>query len=278
LIESFVGLVRASSVVGKLQAAGAKAVPFNTSVPIVTAGGTYKWAGQGAPKVVGNMQPQSASLPISKAAGIIVVSSELVKLASPSAETLVRNELTGGIASYLDQQFTDPTIAAVASVSPASITNGAPSIGSSGTSSANAATDLKLLLSTFFQFNPNAASVALICSPATATALSIATNSQTCGPNGGTLMGVPVITGSVGNKLIAVDPSQVLIADDGALDVTVSTQGTVEFDTLPTSPITAGSVLVSLWQANLTGFKVDRLITWKTARPSAVVYSVVAYA
>ncbi|HKE87021.1 MAG TPA: hypothetical protein VKB50_24865 [Vicinamibacterales bacterium] len=55
----------------------------------------------------------------------------------------------------------------------------------------------------------------------------------------------------------------------------VSTQGTIEMDTLPTSPITAGSALVpalvSLWRANLTAFRIDRFIAWKTARASSVV-------
>jgi len=107
LIDSFVSLSRAASVVGRLQAGGAVPVPFNTSVPTVTSGGTYRWTSQAGPKPVGQMSLQSTTLPITKAAGIIVIAAELVKLATPTAEQLVRRELVEGLAAYLDQQFAD---------------------------------------------------------------------------------------------------------------------------------------------------------------------------
>lgn len=276
LIDAFVALSRASSLIGKLLPL-ANRVPFQTSIPVQTGGGTYRWVGEGAPKPTGNMQLQSATLGITKASGIIVISNELAKLTNGASERVVRNDLINGSGQFLDQQFSDPTVVAVTNVSPASITNAGIQVGSSGTSASNAATDVKKVIDVFLQNNPNAANLVLLMSPSVATAIAVATTSQTLGPTGGTVFGIPVVTGSIGSRIIALDPSQLLIADEGAADVTMSTSGTVEFDTAPSSPITAGSTIVSLWQNNLTGFRVDRFVNWKMSKNSAVVYSTVAY-
>jgi hypothetical protein len=47
-------------------------------------------------------------------------------------------------------------------------------------------------------------------------------------------------------------------------------------NTTATSPITAASVYVSLWQAGLVGVKVERTINWKL-KPSAAIYTVASY-
>lgn len=276
LAEAFVDVSRSVPLIGKLMNYVSQ-VPFNVSVPVATSGGTYRWVGQGAPKPVGNMQLGSATLPIAKASGLIVVTSELLKLTAPASVTVLRREMIKGMAQYLDQQLTDPTVAAVTNVSPASITNGAPSIGSAGSSAANALTDIKLLIATFIEANPDAAAAVMLMSPAVATALAVATNSQTLGPNGGTLFGVPVLTGAIGSRVVILDPTALLVADDGELDVTVSRHATVEMEGTATSPPTASTIMVSLWSMNMAGLKIDRFIDWKMARANAVLYTNVSY-
>jgi hypothetical protein len=275
--EVFVDLARPASLIGKLFGTAAR-VPFNISVPTATGGGTYRWVGQGAPKPVGHMQLATATLPPAKAAGMIVVTKELIALTAPASVATLRREMVTGMSAYLDAQLTDPTVAAVVGVNPASITNGAPSIASAGTSAANAATDVKKLIETFTATNPNAASMALLMSPGVAVALAIATNSQTLGPNGGTLFGVPTHTGAIGSRVVILDPSALLVADDGDIDVTIAQHASVEMDTAPTSPVTSGTVMVNLWQAGLVGLKIDRFVNWKMARANAVLYTNVAYA
>lgn len=88
----------------------------------------------------------TVTLPPAKCGGIVAVSQELAELSTPSAVGVMREEMIAGCAQFLDQQFVDPPIAAVANVSPASITNGASSTASAGTSQANAATDIQLLI------------------------------------------------------------------------------------------------------------------------------------
>jgi hypothetical protein len=142
LEAAIVELARPMSLLGKIDRL--VRAPFNVSVPVQTGGGTYRWTGQGAPAPVGNLSLSSATLPILTASGIIVVTQELLKLTSEASVAFLRNELVRGIAKYVDEQLTDPTVAAVSGTSPASITNGAPSIASAGTSAANALTDIKL--------------------------------------------------------------------------------------------------------------------------------------
>ena len=72
-------------------------VPSNVSVATETAGATFAWAAQGGPKVAGNLQLSSMTLGPAKASGIVVVSAELVKLATRPATIGV----VGGLASEI---------------------------------------------------------------------------------------------------------------------------------------------------------------------------------
>jgi hypothetical protein len=56
---------------------------------------------------------------------------ELVRLSSPSAEVLVRDDLAAAITQFIDSEFIDPTKAST-DVSPASITYGLSADGSDG--------------------------------------------------------------------------------------------------------------------------------------------------
>ncbi len=280
--DEFLELLRPETILGKVP--GFKRVPFNVSVPIQTGGGTYAWVGEGAPKPVGNLQFSSTTLGIAKAAGIIVISEELAKISNPSAEQVVRNDMIRGMAQYLDQQFIDPTVAAVTNVSPASITNGANGYGTAGTSADNARTDLKKAITLFTQALLPVSEAVLIMSEANAFALSTAlsTNSVRIYPDltakGGNLLGVPVITSQVvGNVVALVHAPSILFADDGGVNIDVSREATVEMNTVPTSPITASAAYVSLWQANLIGLRAERFINWKRARTTAVVYTTATY-
>jgi hypothetical protein len=278
LTEAFVDYARPASIIGKLLSLPlASRVPFGVRVPAATAGGTYAWIGEGAPAPVGNMALTSITLPIAKAGGILIVTNELLALdGGPASAMALRRELVRGLSQFLDAQLTDPTVAAT-TASPASITFAAPSFGSAGPTAANALTDIKRLIETFIASNPDASSIVLLMSPGQATALAIATNAQDLGSDGGRLFGVPVLTGAIGSRIVILDRSALLVADDGGLDVAASQHGSVELDTTPTSPITASSAYVSLWQANMTGLKIDRTISWKMARPSSVLYTNTSY-
>lgn len=281
-VNDFLELLRPETLLGKIT--GLKQVPFNISIPVQTGGGTYGWVGEGAPKPVGNLQFSSVTLGIAKAAGIIVISEELAKISTPSAEGVVRNDMIKGMAQYLDQQFIDPTVAAVANVSPASITNLANGFATAGTSGDNARTDIKkaitLLTGSLFPISE----VVGIMSEANAFALSTAltTNGVLVNPGlgakGGNILGVPFVTSqSAGSVVAFVHTPSILYADDGGVNIDVSREATVEMSTTPTSPVTASSAYVSLWQLNLIGLRAERFINWKRARTTAVVYTTATY-
>lgn len=282
LVGEFMELLRPATIVGRIP--NLRKVPFNIQVPLQTAGSTVGWVGEGAPKPVTNLQLGTVALGMAKIAAIIVLTEELVKVSSPSAEAIVRADLTASIAAYMDTQFTDPAVAAVTNVSPASITNGTVAVTSAGTSAANALTDIKALVSSFTAANLSLANAVFLMSEANAFALAAAQNAlaQPMFPGmaqgGGTLFGRPVLTSqALGNNIILVDAQGILYADDGGTTLDASREASVEMNTAPASPVVAGTILVSLWQQNLVGIRAERFVNWKRARLASVKYVVQAY-
>ena len=83
--------------------------------------------------------------------------------------------MIAGIAQFLDAQFIDPAVAAVAGVNPASITNGAPTAAAT----ANPLADIMGLIDHFATNNIPVDGVTFIMSPANALSLSFRTQPAT---------------------------------------------------------------------------------------------------
>ena len=78
-----------------------------------------------------------------------------------------------------------------------------------------------------------------------------------------TLLGVPVITSqALGNKIILVKTSEILLAQDGGVDVSYSDQAT----------LVDGSTTHNLWQDNKLAVRVEKFITWAKRRPVAAAF------
>jgi hypothetical protein len=93
--------------------------------------------------------------------------------------------------------------------------------------------------------------------------------------NGGTLLGLPVVTSpGVGANAIVVDAPALYVAD-GGLDLDIETDALLEMVDNPAAP-TPTTVMVSLWQNNLVGIRVERFIHWVKAADNAVQYLAVA--
>jgi HK97 family phage major capsid protein len=277
LMNAFVALLRPRTLLGRIP--GLRAVPANVSVAAQTTGGTYGWVGQGASVPATKSDFATVTVPATKCGGIVGISQELAELSTPAAIDAMREEMVAGCSQFLDTQFVDPAVAVSAGVSPASITNGAGTTASAGTSAANALTDVQVLVTQITTANPSIENLVILSTPANAYAVAKAANSNTLGLNGGTYYGIPWITsGSVGARLIALDASQILVADDGGLNVDVSTSALVQFDSAPADPTVASTVLISLFQKNLVGLKITRMVTWKRVASTAVYYiSAAAY-
>jgi HK97 family phage major capsid protein/HK97 family phage prohead protease len=283
-LNDFLELLRPRTLLGRIP--GLKQVPFNISIPTQTTGGTNAWVGQNKPKPVTKADYLAATLSFNKVAGIIVLSEELVTLSTPSAENLVRQEMLDGMSAFLDQQFTDPAVAVSAGVNPASITNGAATIASSGVTGAAAKTDLASRVGVFVAANYNLGQSVWLMNEANAFGLGLSVNGVGqplfpgfMGQGGGMLMGIPVIvSNNVGARIILAHTPSILFADEGGIRIDVSREATVQMDSAPTDTVDATTVYQSLWQRNLIGIKAERIITWKVARSTAVTYITTAAA
>jgi HK97 family phage major capsid protein/HK97 family phage prohead protease len=273
IANEFIALLRPATILGKVP--GMRQVPFNTKVPTQTAGGTYGWVGEAKPKPVTKLAFSSTSLGISKAAGIIVLTKELVMLSNPAAEDLVRRDMIAGIAQFLDSQFIDPAVAAVAGTNPASITNGAPT----SAATTNPVADIMGLISFFATNNISVDGLTFILSAANALSLSFRTNLDGSpefpglSTSGGTYRGLNFVTSNAaGTNVIALQPSLILYADDGGVTIDASEQASLQMDSAPASPADATTVYVSLWQTNSIGLRAERFINWAKANANAVKY------
>ena len=282
LADEFLALLRPQTILGKIP--GFRNVPFNISIPSQTGGGSYNWVGQGAPKPLTKLAFGTQTLGMTKCAGIVVITEELARSSTPSAESLIRNDMITGIAQFLDVEFTDPTKAAVANVSPGSVTNGVTPITSAGTSSVAARTDLQALVGAMTAAGLSASGATFIMSETNATALGFALNplGQPQFPGlsvaGGSIYGLPVVVSQVaGANVILVHAPSILYADDGGVTIDVSREASVQMADNPDNPATATTVFTSFWQSNLVGLRAERFINWKKVRTGCVQYTVQNY-
>lgn len=285
LSSEFLEFLRPRTIVGRIP--GLRRVPFNVRVAGQSTGAVANWVGQGRAKPVTSFGTTATTLLYTKIAAIAVITEELARFSAPSAETLVRDELARAVIERMDVDFIDPAQAAVANVSPASITNGVTPLSPSGTSADNARTDLTNLLSTFVENNLDPSNLVLIMPNSLALALSLMVNSlgqpsfTGITMQGGTLLGIPVVASQYaanasgsGNLVIAVDASSVFLADDGQVTLDASREASIEMSDAPlansTVP-TAGSVsVVSMYQTNSIAIRAERFINWAKARTTAV--------
>ena len=270
----FIELLRPQTIIGRIP--NLRRVPFNIRMPGQTAGSTVGWVGEGKPKPVSALAFDTTTLRFTKCAGIVVLTDELVRFSNPSAEAIVQQDLTAAIAQFLDQQFIDPAVAEVANVSPASITNGVTAIPASGTDVDALRADVKKVFAAFIAANLTPANGVWIMSNTTALAISLMQNAlgQPEFPgmtmNGGTFFGLPAITSeTAGDKIILLNASDILLADEGGVTLDVSREASLQMDSAPADGV---AELMSLWQNNMVGLRAERYINWKRRRNAAVQY------
>src|SRR5262249_29925910 len=152
-------------------------VPFNTAVPVETGGGTYGWAGEGKPKVVGSFAFATVTLGMTKVSGETPVTKELIRGTTPAHVAMLDTILTADIVAVSDLQFVDPSAPATANVRPGSVTAGLTAILPSGTTSAALVKDMGTMAGAFWTANPDATNVAILMSLLNYSILSTAPNS-----------------------------------------------------------------------------------------------------
>jgi HK97 family phage major capsid protein len=278
MASEFIELLRPQTIVGRIP--NLRRVPFNTRMPAQTGGSTVGWVGEGAAKPVSELAFSDVTLRWAKVAGIVVLTEELVRNSTPSAEAIVSSDLRASIAQYLDVQFTDPAVSEVSNVSPASITNGASTSAASGATADALRADIKTAFNAFLAANLTPTNGVWIMRPGLALSISLMTNAlgqpefAGINMNGGTLGGLPVVTSESvpAGLVILANASEILLADDGDIMLDVSREASLQMNSTPDNPATATTVMVSLWQNNLVGLRAERYITWKRRRAASVYY------
>lgn len=290
LAAAFLEYLRPKTIIGRIQ--GFTRVPFNVRWGSQTSGASAYWVGEGKPIPVSKYATGSGSLGIAKAAGLIVLTKELMMSSEPSAEVLTRNELEKCVTQFLDQQFIAPDYAAVANVSPASITNGVIPVAATGTALTNVRADVQTMFNQWNDADIDFTSAVWVMTPRLALALSMMQNAlgQTEYPNlsvnGGTFAGLPVIVSNnakqvgspvtgEGNLLVLVNPNDIAMADEGGITIDASSEASIQMLDNPTNATTAGTTattMVSMFQTDSVALRAIRFMNWVKRRTTAAVY------
>jgi HK97 family phage major capsid protein len=258
-------------------------VPANVKIKGQDGAATGYWVGESKaiPATAGSMS--DVDLKPLKTAALAVVSNELLRDSSPSAEQLVRDMLGEASGQRVDLTFLSAT-AASAGVSPAGILNGLSAITSAGTDIAGVKQDLKALLAPFQTAKIPLSGITLVTTPTLATALALMDTAlgvkafATMTPNGGALEGFPAFVGdNVGaGNLIALKPSEIWRIGDSGVEVSMSRDATIEMSDAPTgasdTPTAASVNMVNMFQSESTAIKVVRPINFQKRRAAAVAY------
>jgi HK97 family phage major capsid protein/HK97 family phage prohead protease len=285
----FVEYLRPRTILGQFGQGGVPSlnrIPFNVRINGQTSGGQAYWVGEGAPKPLTQFDFTATELRWNKIATIAVITNELIRFSNPSAERLVRDGLAGAVIERADIDFIDPNKTAVANVSPASITNGATAIASSGSTADDVRADIQALWAPFIAARNAPRNAVYIMDSTTALALSLMQNplGQSEFPgltlNGGTFMGVPVVVSdylpvtSAGGMVVLVNASDIWLADDGQVTIDSSREASLQMLDNPTNNSATGTptTMVSMFQTNSTAFLAERFINWARRRTSGVAY------
>ncbi|SFQ82030.1 phage major capsid protein, HK97 family [Nitratireductor indicus] len=283
----FVEFLRPMTIVGKFgtnSIPSLRRVPFRTPLIGQTGGGQAYWVGEGKPKPLTAFDFSRTTLDELKVATISVVTEELLRKSSPSADMILRDALAAAVAERIDTDFIDPAKSASAGVSPASITNGVTPVTSSGNDADAIREDVRALMATFVAANNPPTSGVWIMASATALALSLMVNPLGqaefggISMNGGTFMGLPVIVSeyfapvSAGGYVALVNASDIYFADEGGVMIDVSREASLQMLDNPTNDTVTPTAtsMVSMWQTNSVAFRAERILNWAKRRASAV--------
>ncbi|MDP4544101.1 phage major capsid protein [Psychrobacter faecalis] len=269
LAGEFIELLREQTIVDKL-APMMRAAPFNAKIPGAASGSVAGWVGEGKPKPATNPTFMSVNIGHHKVAGIIVRTDELLKLASPSADQMMRDDLIEACAEVIDDTFIDT--AAATDDRPAGVLNGATKIDHTGVGVAEYNVDLAALRKTFISNKLSLNGAYYVMSETRASDMSELRDALGNPYYRGmdalsgekTLNGLPVIESETAADVIAlIKPSELYLADDGDVEVAFSDQATIDM---------GASTLVNLWQKNMTAIRAERHITWSKRRTAAAAY------
>lgn len=264
----FIEAVREQAVTGRIPF---RSVPLECRV-LTGNGATADWVGEGRAKPVKRLSFVGTTLRTRKVTAIAVATDEVLRHSNPSAENIVRADLTSAAVDAVEQKFLSDDAA----------TDEAPAGALLGVSPMVADTvDRDRALGAFIEtFAGDLSRAWWIARPDVFTRFSSFSHG-TVGMRGGELLGAPAVASrnAPEHRLILVDPARVAVGMEGArvdvsrnamihmsddIDASVNDGGSPpDVDGLPATD------LVSLWQQNAAGFLTEMFTNWETL-PGAI--------
>lgn len=263
-------------------------VPFVTRTGLTSAPeATFVGAGVGITPA-GIASNDSNYLKRTRVATIAVVTNELVRVWAPGTRENLDALLTRSVVRGMDRAALDPDVAAVTDERPASLLNGVAPIGLLGSTVSAVLAQIRSLVEALIAGGSDLDQAMFAMHPIEAVRLSslVTTEGVPAFPRltatGGDILGIPVAVsvgcqraGSPSERVVAlIDGAQILVADDGGIDVTASSQATMQMVDTTSQDARAGtgSTLVSIWQTDSTAIKVGRTINYERAQDAAVAW------
>lgn len=265
--SEFIELLRNVTIFDKLS--GYRRVPFNVKIKGQLSGGTAQWVGEGKAKPLTNPTFGEVEIREHKLAAITVYTQELMRRADPAIDVLVRDDLIEAAKILIDTTFLGDS--AQTAETPMGILNGASSISATGESADQVEKDLLSLITLFTEANLSTDNSYFVMSETRAMRLALLRdalgNSYFNGMNlhgSRSLLGIPVVTSQSvdANKIMLIKVSELLVAEDGGVDVSYSDQATLK----------DGDTTHNLWQENKFAIRVEKFITWAKRRPIATAF------
>jgi HK97 family phage major capsid protein/HK97 family phage prohead protease len=287
--SEFIEFLRPRTIIGQFGTNGIpnlRRIPFNVRIPGKTSAGSASWVGEGARKPVTESGYSAVELKWAKLAAISVVTDELARFSDPSIVTLVRDDLAEAIIERMDIDFINPakTAGTGVSLSPASITNGATAIPSSGNDAEAVRADIAALWAQADSTNMPATSAVYITDSRTARHLSMLFNPlgnrefPNISVTGGSIDGVPVLVSnyvpsdSDGSLFILAFASEIYLADDGVVTIDTSREASIFMDDAAQTATPTIAQIQSMFQTNQMAIRAERYVNWARRRPQAVSY------
>lgn len=263
----FLEMLRNATIFDKLK--GYRAVPFNVKINGQLTGGTASWVGEGAAKPLTNPTFGSIEIKEHKLAAITVYTQELLRRSDPAIDQLVLSDLIEASKTLIDTTFLGTQVQT--DVTPAGILNGVTAVASTGVTAAAYEADLLALITLFVEANLSTDNSYWLMSETRAMQLALLRdalgnsyfNGMSLSGGNRSLLGIPVVTSqAVGDRIELIKVSEILVAQDGGVDVAYSDQAT----------LVDGATTHNLWQENKFAIRVEKFITWAKRRPIAAAY------
>jgi hypothetical protein len=266
--------VEAGSIIGKMSLL--RRVPFLRRLLRPTASARGYWVGANArAKPLSRFALEGSALNPLTVATIVVITSEAAQFQDPLTDAATRADTERANRERLDASFIDVSNAGVADVEPASVTNSVMPISSTG----DPAQDVAALIE---NFAGDFSAAYFVTDPTTAARIALARDAggaflfPDCGPRGGSILNVPLITSrgspldvSTGGQLALVDASGIAVALDG-MDVDRAEGAAIEMADDPDNAPDANTVLISLFQSDLVALRTVMHANWEVQRAGSV--------